>query len=113
MINFREILNPSYNFVGLLLISLLLMVILLVNKNIKYAGKLIGNTFVVSGIITLGIDLLLSFVLKLILTSYYKVIIEVITTNLLKECFYYSLISIILGILLKSILKFTSPKKDK
>ena len=41
MINFREILNPSYNFVGLLLISLLLMVILLVNKNIKYASKLI------------------------------------------------------------------------
>lgn len=110
MINFREIFNSSYSFIGILLISLLVMIILLINRNIKYSVKVIGNTFLVSGIITLGLDFLLSLFLKMVLTSYYKVIIEVITNNVLKECFYYSIVSIGLGLALKGILKFLVPK---
>lgn len=110
MINFREIFNSSYSFIGILLISLLIMIILLINRNIKYSVKVIGNTFLVSGIITLGLDFLLSLFLKMVLTSYYKVIIEVITNNVLKECFYYSIASIGLGLVLKGILKFLVPK---
>lgn len=111
MINIREIFNPSYNFIGLLFIVLLIVIILMTNKNIKYASKLIGNTFLISGIITLFLDFILSLFLKLTLSSYYKVIIEVISNHLLKECLYYSIFSIGLGIILKMIFKLTSSKK--
>ena len=33
MINFREIFNPNYNFIGLLFMALLMMIILLLNRN--------------------------------------------------------------------------------
>ena len=102
MINFREIFNPSYNFIGLLFIALFIMIILLLNKNILYCLKIIGKTFLISGIITLILDILLYLGLDMVLISYYKIIIQIITNNVLKNCLYYSLTSIIIGIILIS-----------
>ena len=48
MINFREIFNPNYNFIGLLFMALLMMIILLLNRNIFYCLKVIGKTFLIS-----------------------------------------------------------------
>ena len=100
MINFREIFNPNYNFIGLLFMSLLMMIILLLNRNIFYCLKVIGNTFLISGMITLFLDFILYLGLNMVLISYYKIIIQVISNQVLKNCLYYSIISIMIGIVL-------------
>lgn len=100
MINFREIFNPNYNFIGLLFIALLMMIILLLNRNIFYCLKVIGKTFLISGMITLFLDFILYLGLNMVLISYYKIIIQVISNQVLKNCLYYSIISIMIGIVL-------------
>ena len=100
MINFREIFNPNYNFLGLLFIALLMMIILLLNRNIFYCLKVIGKTFLISGMITLFLDFILYLGLNMVLISYYKIIIQVISNQVLKNCLYYSIISIMIGIVL-------------
>lgn len=98
MINFREIFNPNYNFIGLLFMALLMMIILLLNRNIFYCLKVIGKTFLISGMITLFLDFILYLGLNMVLISYYKIIIQVISNQVLKNCLYYSIISIMIGI---------------
>ncbi len=100
MINFREIFNPNYNFIGLLFMALLMMIILLLNRNIFYCLKVIGKTFLISGMITLFLDFILYLGLNMVLISYYKIIIQVISNQVLKNCLYYSIISIMIGIVL-------------
>lgn len=100
MINFREIFNPNYNFIGLLFVALLMMIILLLNRNIFYCLKVIGKTFLISGMITLFLDFILYLGLNMVLISYYKIIIQVISNQVLKNCLYYSIISIMIGIVL-------------
>lgn len=100
MINFREIFNPNYNFIGLLFMALLMMIILLLNRNIFYGLKVIGKTFLISGMITLFLDFILYLGLNMVLISYYKIIIQVISNQVLKNCLYYSIISIMIGIVL-------------
>lgn len=100
MINFREIFNPNYNFIGLLFMALLMMIILLLNRNIFYCLKVIGKTFLISGMITLFLDFILYLGLNMLLISYYKIIIQVISNQVLKNCLYYSIISIMIGIVL-------------
>lgn len=100
MINFREIFNPNYNFIGLLFMALFMMIILLLNRNIFYCLKVIGKTFLISGIITLFLDFILYLGLNMVLVSYYKIIIQVISNHVLKNCLYYSIISIMIGIVL-------------
>ena len=100
MINFREIFNPNYNFIGLLFMALLMMIILLLNRNIFYCLKVIGKTFLISGMITLFLDFILYLGLNMVLISYYKIIIQIILNQVLKNCLYYSIISIMIGIVL-------------
>lgn len=100
MINFREIFNPNYNFIGLLFVALFMMIILLLNRNIFYCLKVIGKTFLISGMITLFLDFILYLGLNMVLISYYKIIIQVISNQFLKNCLYYSIISIMIGIVL-------------
>ena len=100
MINFREIFNPNYNFIGLLFVALLMMIILLLNRNIFYCLKVTGKTFLISGMITLFLDFILYLGLNMVLISYYKIIIQVISNQVLKNCLYYSIISIMIGIVL-------------
>lgn len=100
MINFREIFNPNYNFICLLFMALFMMIILLLNRNIFYCLKVIGKTFLISGMITLFLDFILYLGLNMVLISYYKIIIQVISNQVLKNCLYYSIISIMIGIVL-------------
>ena len=100
MINFREIFNPNYNFIGLLFMALLMMIILLLNRNIFYCLKVIGKTFLISGMITLFLDFILYLGLNMVLISYYKIIIQVISNQVLKNCLYYSIIFMMIGIVL-------------
>ena len=105
MINFREIFNPNYSFIGLLFIALIITIILFINKNIKYSIHLIGKTLLISGIITLILSLLLKTGFDLIFPSQYKFFAEIITNNLFKNYLYFSIFTMVIGILCLVFLK--------
>ena len=95
--NYRAILNPDYNFVGLIFIAILIMILLLLHKNIKYTVSIIGKTFFTTGILMLVLAFILSFVLDMIFSYEYKIFIEVISENVFRYCTYYSTLCIVIG----------------
>ena len=108
MINYRNIFNPSYNYIGLILIFALIGLIFLNNRNIKKSFQQIGIITTCSGLITLIIAFLLNFLVDLALPQQYQIFIEVISANISKNCLHTSLIAILIGGALLIINKFIS-----
>ena len=48
--NYRMIFNPDYNFIGIILIAILITTISLIYKNSKYILKILSKVFIFSGI---------------------------------------------------------------
>lgn len=100
MINFRTIFNPTYSYLGLILIILLIIAIILMNNNLKSSFKIIGNTFLISGTITLLVALMINTSINILITSPYKIFIQVISNNLWKNLIYGTILSILSGVIL-------------
>lgn len=97
MINFRQIFNPDYNFIGLILIVVLILLILGFNKDLKYGIKVIGKTSLIAGLITLFIAFLLNFSIQNFIPYNYQIFIQVISNNLYQNYLYASVLTILLG----------------
>lgn len=113
MINFRNIFNPDYNILGLLLIFLLIFLIFLNEKNLLYALKKISISILYAGIITLILTLILKLAINLLIPYQYKIFLAVITDNFLKNLITSTLIFIAIGIILYAFSKIYSPKSLK
>lgn len=99
MINFRKYFNPSYNYIGLLIIALLILLIIFINQDIKNSIKKIGTVSLVSGLITLLGGFFVNFLLDILISYKYKIFIQVISKNVFNHLLLASLIAIILGII--------------
>ena len=99
MINFRTIFNNNYSVLGILIILFVILLILLINQDSRTSLKLIGTPCIISGIIALFIDFILYLIINII-PHQYKIFIEVISNNIIKNIIYASIISITVGIIL-------------
>lgn len=99
MINYREIFNTTYGYLVLLLIILILCIIFLFNKDKKYNFNLFSKIFFISGIILLVVDMILNFVINNFFSYDYKLFINVIGNSIYSNLLYYSVISIIIGVI--------------
>ena len=92
MMNFREIFNMNYSYIGLVFIGLLIGLLFLLDKNIGI--KVIGYSFLIAGI-CLGI---MYFLGNMIVSSFsYSFFIEIISDNFFDSVMIFSVISIIFG----------------
>lgn len=112
MINYRQIFNPNYTLIGLLITLTLITLLALTNKDIITTIRQVSKTTLTASIITIIISFSLKLLITLIIPSNYQIIIEVISTNFTKSLITTSLIltftSALLLILLK-ILKKPQP----
>ena len=113
MINYRNIFNPSYNYIGLLLIGIIIYLLFITIKDLKKSLNQIGKTSIVSGTISLVIILLINFIINQILPYQYKIFIQVISKNVYKTALIYSIVVIILGIFLLTIEKILKSENKK
>lgn len=92
MINFREIFNPSYSYIGLLLVIALIILIIIIEK--KRSMKIIGYSCLSSGIVLL----LIYLIGNLIIGSFsYKIFIQIITNNFFSSIVMLSILNICIG----------------
>lgn len=92
MINFREIFNPSYSYIGLIIIAILVITLIVLEK--KRSIKIIGYSCFTSGIVLLLIYLLGN----LIINNYsYKFFIEIITNSFFGSLVIISILNICIG----------------
>lgn len=100
MINFRNIFNPSYNYIGIVIIIVIALTIIIIQKDTLTSIYQISKTSLIAGIITLIITLILHFIIEVLIVSSYKVFIEVISENVINSLYFYSiLITIISGLI--------------
>jgi len=92
MINFREIFNISYSYIGIGLILVLIFIIFLLDK--KKGIKVIGYSFLGSGVFLLIIYLFGNMIID---SFSYRVFIEIISDNFFDNIIVYSVISMIFG----------------
>lgn len=100
MINLRNIFNPSYSYIGLIAIAILILLIFLLQQDSKATLKTIGTTSLVAGITTLALSLLMKLVIATLIPYQYKIFIQVISNSLLISILYLSLSHIALGTIL-------------
>lgn len=96
MINFREIFNIRYGYIGIISIIILILLILVINKKINTNLKIISIISIVSGVLDI-IAALLTKVFINILDNSYKVFIEVISDTLYKYLIYIGISLVIIG----------------
>lgn len=107
MINYRSIFNPSYNYIGLIVITIIILIIIFLQKDLLTSIYKISKLCLISSLITLAIGLLLNFIIEFFIISSYKIFIEIITKNVISSLYLYSLIIIITSVILIIILKTT------
>lgn len=105
MINFREIFNPVYGYMGLIVILLILGLILIINRNIKTSFQIMGVIIITSSILNIIIALIIKLFIRYIIDYNYRIFIEVISDTLFSSLFYKSIVSLVIGILLLIIYK--------
>ena len=92
MINFREIFNPSYSYIGLIIIAVLVISLIAIEK--KRSIKVIGYSCFISGIFLL----LIYFVGNLIINNInYKFFIEIITNSFFSSLIIIAILNICIG----------------
>ena len=92
MINFREIFNMSYSYIGIIIIGIIMIMIILLDK--KEGIRIIGRSFFYSGVVLIIFYLLGNM---LISSFEYKIFVEVISDNFFSSLIIFSVISLILG----------------
>ena len=97
--NYRAIFNPNYNFIGIILLILIITILFLLNKNLKYTLTLINKTFFITGIIALSLSVFINIILRMFIPYHYRIFIQVISDNVIKNSTYYSCICIVLGLI--------------
>ena len=97
MINYRNIFNPTYSYIGIMVIIAIAILILISEKNILLSIYQISRTSLISGTISLIIGILINFLIQFIITNPYKIFITIITRNLIKNLYFYSAIIIIIS----------------
>lgn len=112
MINYRNIFNPSYNYLGLIFIAIISLIIILIQKDALVGIYKISKSCLTAGIIIFIITLILNFIMEFLIVSSYKVFIEIITKNVISSLYFYSIIIIIISSLLNIIIKTTKKIED-
>ena len=92
MINFREIFDISYSYVGIgIILGLIFLIILLERED---GVKVIGSSFFVSGIVMLVVYLFGNVIID---SFSYRFFIEIISDNFFSNLIIFSVVSLILG----------------
>ena len=112
-INFRDIFNMKYGYMGIIVVVILLLLIFLLNKDIKKSLKSVSIIFIVVGVINLVISLSTSIIIKLLVDTSYRVFLEVVSNGMYDTLLYISIGLIILGIILIIINKYMIKEKAK
>lgn len=112
MINYRSIFNPSYNYIGIILIVIIILLIILNNKNICISLKQIGKISILSGSITCLLSISINFIIDFMISNKYKIFVQIISDNVIKNALIASLSVTSLGtFLLLSSLMFQEKTK--
>lgn len=99
MINFRELFNPSYNIIGIIIIVILLIVLFLLEDGLGEFLLNVGIIGIVTGIIGITLAGIIYLILKF-LPSSYKIFVTIISDNVIKGIISCSIIVLIVGIIL-------------
>ena len=92
MINFREIFNPSYSYIGLILIAIIALLIIFLEK--RNSIRIIGYSCLASGLVLL----IINFIGNLIVSNNsYKFFIEIITNSFFGSLDVLSILNIAIG----------------
>ena len=92
MINYREIFNISYSYVGFIIIGILILLLILIDK--KGSIKVIGYSFFVAGMVLLLVYLFGNMIIS---SFSYRFFIEVISDNFFSSIIIFSVVSILFG----------------
>jgi len=92
MTNYREIFNPSYSIIGLILIIALIITLIVLEK--KRSIKVIGYSCLASGIFLLLIYLLGNLIIS---NLNYKFFVEIITNTFFSSIIIISILNISIG----------------
>lgn len=92
MINFREIFNPSYSYIGLIIIAVLIISLIALEK--KKSIKVIAYSTLASGLVLLLIYLVGNLIINNIS---YKILIEIITNNFFESLIIIAILNIAIG----------------
>jgi len=98
MINFREIFNPEYSFIFVILILILTVMIFILHKNTKESIHILGKFVLISGVITLLIAIVLELGINTFIPYNYKIFVQVISKNLSVNLLYNAIENIIIGL---------------
>ena len=110
MINFRQIFNMNYGYLGVIIVIIFLILIILINKNIQTSLKQLGIIASTASILNFLFLIIINFLTELELLNNYKIFIEVITKTFSKELTLYSLVILFLGIISLTISKILLSK---
>lgn len=92
MMNFREIFNISYSYIGIIIIGVILLLLFLLDG--KGSIKIIGGSFFVAGVLLF----LIYFFGNMIVGSFsYKFFVEIISDNFFNGIVIASVISVLFG----------------
>ena len=92
MINYREIFDMSYSYVGLVIIVILMILIFLLDK--KKSFKVVGDSFGVASLVLI----LMCFIGGMFVNSFeYSNFIKVITDNFFNGIIIFSVISLLIS----------------
>lgn len=105
MINYRNIFNSTYNYVGIVVIIILALIIVVIKKDVLASVKQISKTVFISGLIILIITLLLNFVMEFLIISSYKIFIQIITDNLISNLYFYSITLMIISSIINLLIR--------
>ena len=105
MINYRQIFNTQYNYIGIIIILILILIIYFIQKNIFTTIKQISKIFLISSTLILIITLILNLIIDKLLIANYKIFIEIITKNIINNLYFYSITTIIISIFITLITK--------
>ena len=92
MINFREIFNPSYSYIGLIIIAVLIISLIALEK--KKSIKVIAYSTLASGLVLLIVYLVGNLIINNIS---YKILIEIITNNFFESLIIIAILNIAVG----------------
>lgn len=113
MINYREIFNTSYNFIGVVLIIFIILLIVGLNRNLQKSFHQIGLIGLIASTITLVLSFLIKLIINQLIPYQYKLFIEVISENFFQYNIILSVVGIVISLLLLAVAKFFFTKSNQ
>lgn len=111
MINYRNLFNPSYNYIGLIIIIIISLLIIIIQKDTIKSIQQISKTCLIASLTILIITILLNLLMNGLIPNSYKVFIEIISKNVIKNLYFYSILLIIISSIMNILTKIlTKPK---